>query len=102
MEDDIATADHAWAHASREGGGNTCNAQITHARESALLSQKNLPSLLRDVPPVHCIKIMAFLVVPQVLPLLGLIFLNVQLPLLLNSRLISIGTDDNILAIGQL
>ncbi len=67
-----------------------------------MLCNKDLTSLLGNVLPVHRIKIMAFLVVPFLLLFPSLIFLDIQLRLLPNSRLIGVRADDFILAINQL
>ncbi len=65
------------------------------------MSGKNLPALLPDILPVHRIEIVALLVVARMLPL-SLILLDIQFHPLFDTRFMSIGADDNVLAIGEL
>ncbi len=67
-----------------------------------MLSGKSLPALLADILLVHRIEIVVLLVVARMLPLLSLILLDIQFHPLFDTGFMSIGADDNVLAIGEL
>ncbi len=102
MEGDRALANNACARTSCEGRrGTACTARSNLVKGRMVLSSKNLATLLRNILPVHQIKIMAFFIVPRILLLPSLILLDIQFRLLPNSRLICIKAGHNVLAIGQ-
>jgi hypothetical protein len=63
---------------------------------------ENLPALLGDILPAHRIEILVLLVVVRILPLLSLIFLNIQFRLLFDTGFMSVEADDNVLAVGEI